>query len=373
MASATYYGVFAATASIRSTFDLSSFEIGLVVTTMILGYTVFLFPAGAVVDGFGDRPAMLMGISGLGLAALVLSVVSTLPALLVTVFVLGSMYATAMPATNRAITARSPPGRYNLAINVKQVGVTGGSALAAILVTNMGVLGRSWSEAFAIVGGSALFAAVVVFFRYDSTDGTGDLTFPDIRGLRGNRPYLLLAVGGMFVGSTIFATTGYMVPFFEDSGSGLQVAGLALASMQVSGSVGRVGVGSLTDQLSSGTSSAAMTVMSGQLAVAAAVLFALPILPLSTRFLAVLVLGLGLLGLTGLLHGTYVALVPTDQTGAATAGGQTLINVGGLVVPPIFGLLADSAGYRVSWWMLALLSLAGVGFILGARRSLDSG
>lgn len=371
VASATYYGVFAATASIRRAFDLSAFEIGLVVTTMILGYTLFLFPAGALVDGFGDRPAMLLGIGGLGVAALGLSFVSSFPALLAMVFVLGSTYAAAMPATNRAITARSPPGRYNLAINVKQVGVTAGSAMAALLVTNMGTFGASWSRAFAVVGGLALVAAAAVFVRYDGTGGTGDLELPDIRGLRGNRPYLLLAMGGVFVGATIFATTGYMVPYFEDSGSGLQVAGLALASMQVSGSVGRIGVGGLTDRISSGDSSAAMAVMSGQLAVAAAVLVAFPVLPIVLRFPAVALLGVGLLGLTGLLHGTYVALVPTENAGAATAGGQTLINVGGLVVPPIFGLLADTAGYRVSWWLLAVLSLTGVGFMFAARRSLE--
>jgi dipeptide/tripeptide permease len=47
------------------------------------------------------------------------------------------------------------------------------------------------------------------------------------------------------------------------------------------------------------------------------------------------------------------ALVPADRVGEATAGGQLTINVGGLVAPPAFGYLVDTAGYAAGWYALA--------------------
>lgn len=370
-ASTSYYAVFAATSSIRRAFDLSGFEIGLLVATLTLGYTAFLFPAGAFVDAYGDKPTMVLGLGGLGVGALGVSIAPSATWLFPTVFLLGGTYAAAMPATNRAIAERAPEGRYNLAINVKQVGVTGGGATAALLVTNMPVLGGTWQAAFAITGVVALgvVGSILVFYR--NVGGTGSITVPDIRGLRGNRPYRLVAVAGFFVGASIFSTTGYLVPFFEDTGSGLQVAGIALASMQVAGSAGRVGVGGLADRLSTGTSRAGIRLMGGQLAVAGAMLAVLPVAPPGMRLPVVVVLGVGLLGLTGLFHGTLVALVSREKTGAATAGGQTVINLGGLVVPPLFGLLADQVGYRPGWWLLGALAFAGMGLLGMASRSVE--
>ncbi|MEA5407140.1 hypothetical protein VB773_05800 [Haloarculaceae archaeon H-GB2-1] len=46
VASACYYAVFAATASIRRTVGLSGFEIGVLLAALTLGYTLFLFPRG---------------------------------------------------------------------------------------------------------------------------------------------------------------------------------------------------------------------------------------------------------------------------------------------------------------------------------------
>ncbi|MFC7166326.1 MFS transporter [Halospeciosus flavus] len=64
VASICYYATFAATAGIKAEFGLSRFQVGIVIATLTLGYTLFLFPAGALVDAFGDRPAMVGGLLG---------------------------------------------------------------------------------------------------------------------------------------------------------------------------------------------------------------------------------------------------------------------------------------------------------------------
>lgn len=339
VASTTYYGVFAATASVASSFDVSRYQIGVLLSVLTLGYTIMLFPAGAIVDAFGDRPTMVAG-------SAMLSV--------------GAAYSTAMPATNRAIARRAPDGRYNLAIGVKQVGVTLGSAVAAVVVTNASRVGGTWHDAFLALAGVVGLVGIVYLFVYRGTGGSGSLTLPDVRGLRSNRTYALLTLAGFFVGSGVFTTTGYMVPYVEEIGADVATAGFALALMQVSGSTGRVAVGEVADRLPGSTAAGAFRVMMVQLSTGAALFFVLPLVGVSATFPLVAALGISLLGVTGLYHGTLVRLVADDEAGAATAGGQTTINLGGLLTPPAFGLVADTLGYPVGWRLLGASVLVGV-------------
>lgn len=371
VASSTYYSVFAATAAVSAEFQASQYQIGIMLAVMTLGYTLMLFPAGAIVDGYGDRLTMVIGLGLLSLGALTIAMAPSFEVLLVAVFVLGASYASAMPATNRAISARAPRGRYNLAIGIKQVGVTGGSAIASISVTNATRIGGTWRTAFFGVALVAGLVSIGYLVLYQGIGGTGSMQFPDIRGLRTNRTYVLLTAAGFFVGAGVFTTTGYMVPYLKDAGSTVELAGFALATMQVSGSAGRIGVGELADRLPGSPEKGAFRMMLAQMGTAAALFIALPMAGVSVQFVLVAILGVSMLGVTGLYHGTLVRLVPDDETGAATAGGQTMINLGGLVAPPVFGLVVDSTGFNVGWRMLAVGSFLSAVFLALAIRSAD--
>ncbi|EMA09152.1 hypothetical protein KDQ40_17220 (plasmid) [Haloarcula marismortui ATCC 33800] len=56
-----------------------------------------------------------MGLVGLAGGALLVSVADTYGLLLCSVFVLGALYGTAIPGTNKAIFGNVPSGRQNLA------------------------------------------------------------------------------------------------------------------------------------------------------------------------------------------------------------------------------------------------------------------
>ena len=64
-ASLAFYAIFASTAFVRSDFGLSRALTGTVVTAIMLGYTVLLFGTGAAVDGYGERPVMILGLLGM--------------------------------------------------------------------------------------------------------------------------------------------------------------------------------------------------------------------------------------------------------------------------------------------------------------------
>ncbi|WP_135830305.1 MFS transporter [Halorussus halobius] len=364
-ASVCYYAVFAATPFFRDQFELSGAEVGLVVTALTLGYAVFLLPLGALTDRFGERRTLTVGLLGLSTGSVLVAQAWSYPALLGSAFALGSLYGTAMPGTNKAIFDGTPPGRQNLAIGLKQVGVTAGSGASALLVTGIaGVL--VWEAGFYVAAASGLAVAVAFWLAYRGSGSAEEASYPDFRRLARNRPYRSLAAAGFCLGAGLFTTTGYTIIYVDESvGASVAFGGFVLAALQVSGSVGRVVTGWLSDVLSGEPRRRIGAILLVQ-SVASAALFVVVALADGRLAAAAAFVALGFfaLGFTGVYYSCMATLVPAEEMGGATGGGQLALTGGALVAPPAFGYLADAVGYRASWVMLAALALVGAGFVV---------
>ena len=366
-ASLCFYAVFAATAFVRETFGVSRTLTGVAVTAVMLGYTLFLFGAGAAVDGYGERPVMIAGLLGLavGMAAVAFVPATSFALLLVALVAVGATYATAMPSTNRAVLAVAPAGRRNLAMNVKQVGVTAGSGLSAVLVTLAAATRFGWQAGFLAAAGLAAVVAAAFAAGYRGRTGSGTLSTPDVRGLLTRSSYRTLVVAGFFLGAAVFTTTAYVVLDLTDSvGVSVGLAGATLALVQVTGSVGRLGGGALADRLPGPSERSNARVLLGQAVCAAGFFVAVAVAETTVAAVAAFAgLGLFILGFPGIFYACMTAIVPEDDVGAATAGGQTALNLGGLLAPPMFGLLADTFSYGVGWGALAACALVAAGLV----------
>ncbi|WP_135806996.1 MFS transporter [Halorussus marinus] len=363
-ASVCYYAVFAATPFFRDRFRLSGTEVGLVVTSLTLGYAAFLLPLGAITDRYGERRTLTAGLLGLSTGAILVTGSWSYPTLLVSTFLLGSLYGTAMPGTNKAIFDTTPPGRQNLAVGIKQVGVTAGSGASALLVTGIaGVL--YWEAGFYVAAAGGLAVAAAFWAVYRGSGGAGEASYPDFRRLASNRPYRALAGAGVCLGAGLFTTTGYTIIYVEESvGASVAFGGLVLAAVQVSGSVGRVVTGWLSDALPGDPRRRIGAVLLVQSLLSAASFVGVAVV--DRRLLAAgafVVLGCFILGCTGVYYSCLATLVSADEMGGATAGGQLALTSGALFAPPAFGYLADAVGYRTSWLMLAALALVAAGFV----------
>lgn len=376
VASSCYYALFSATVFVRETFGLSRFLVGVLVTTMTLGYTLFLFPSGAVVDASGERPVLVGGLAALGAGAVAVAAAPTVAVLFVGAFALGSAYASAMPASNRAIVAGVPTDSQGFALGVKQVGVTAGSGLAAVVVVTVAPVVASWELGMAALGASALLVAGGFAVGYTGEPGTGRLDLPDLAGLGANGPYVALVLAGFFLGAALFTTVGYLTLYLTESvGVSPGLAGLGFVLLQVAASTGRIVIGGLADRLARRTdwarARAAATVLAGQAGAGAVLLGALTF-RVPTGLAVALVAGVGftVVGFTGLYYACMSALVGDEEVGAATAGGQTALNAGALVAPPAFGWLADSLSYRASWGLLTGSVVVGTALVaLVVRRT----
>ncbi|WP_226004044.1 MFS transporter [Natrinema salinisoli] len=369
-ASICYYAVFAATPFFRDAFGLSRFSVGLVVTTLTLGYALFLLPFGALTDRFGERLTLTLGLVGLATGTLLVAGAPTYALLLAAVFVLGSMYGTAIPGTNKAVFDAIDPGRQNFAMGIKQVGVTGGSGISALLVTGLAGL-LFWQAGFLVAAGVGITVAIGFYLLYAS-DSDGDAAdYPDFRALLSNRPYVVLATAGLFLGAALFTTTGYTVLYVEESiGASVGFAGVVLALVQLFGSVGRVLTGWLSDVLP-GEPRVRIGLLLVAQSLGSAVMFVV-VASTTTELgaaIAFSALGFFVLGYTGVYYSVMATLVRADEMGGATAGGQLALTSGALVAPPTFGYLADTVGYRGSWLFLAAVVTIAAGLLIQVVRT----
>lgn len=364
-ASICYYAVFAATPFLRDEFGLTGTTVGFVVTLLTLGYAMFLLPLGAITDRYGEHRILTAGLVGLAGGSLLVPMAGTYVTLLGCVFVLGGLYGTAMPGTNKAIFGNVSSERQNLATGIKQVGVTAGSGLSAVLLTKVAAL-LSWEIGFYVAAAVAFAVAVIFAITYTPATVNRETEFPNFRILLRNRPYRSLCLAGWFLGAALFTTVGYTIIYLNESvGLSVAVSGLVLAGLQVSGSAGRIITGWLSDTFPGNPRrriGAILAVQSlGSTALFGAVAF---VDQRATAIAAFVALGFFVLGFTGVYYSCLATLVPNGKMGGATAGGQLALTSGALLAPPAFGFIAENIGYRTSWLLLAGLTFLSMVFII---------
>jgi ACS family hexuronate transporter-like MFS transporter len=276
-----------------------------------------------------------------------------------------------MPGTNRAVFESIPPARRNLGMGIKQVGVTAGSACSSVAIPVLAVAGLGWETGFLFAAALAVLVTVGFAVLYRGSGGTGSLGRPRLDGPFGDPIYWQLAGSGVFLGAALFVTTSYTILYLDEAvGLPVAVAGATLAGMQALGSVGRVTFGHLVDRVDGDGPLAATRVLLA-LSVATAVgVFAVS--GVTTPWLAVLVsllLGFVMFGFTNVFFSAVGLFAPDDRVGGASAGGQVAINVGALLAPPAFGLVADGPGYRVGWILVGGSALLAAVLLVRVNRA----
>ena len=361
-ASVCYYAVYAGTPLFRDTFALSGVEVGFVIAALTAGYALSLLPFGVATDRYGERVTLTLGLFGLALGTLAVAIAPNYPLLLTAAVLLGSMYGSATPGTNKAIFDRIDPGLQHRAIGIKQVGPTVGSAAGALLVTGLAGLYFRQAGFFAAAGIGLVVAVAFGAVYRGATQDAG--AYPDFRGLVSNRTFVVLLASGVCLGAAFYTTTGYTVLFVEESiGATVAVGGLVLAAVQIAGSAGKVVAGVLADVLPGAPQTRTSAILSVQAAAGGVLYLALPRVETPLAAGAVFVgLGVSVLGASGLYYSCLSTLVADERLGAASAAGQLAVTASGLFAPPAFGYLVDAVGYWAGWGLLGGLSFLAAGF-----------
>lgn len=345
---------------------LSSTQIGLLPAALFLGQSLTAVPTGFLVDRLGSKKQLLGTIILLGLSFILISMMEQFSLLLLLVAVGGGAYAAMHPTTNRGILYWFPQRSRGTAMGIKQMGITVGSAFAALLLLPLATE-IGWRSALFISCLLLLAIGTIVSYYYqDATESKIGIDsavnkkdfIKDLRNIIKNRSVLLLSISAMGLQGAQLCLTTYVVLFaFGELQMTLVLAGLLLVLVEVGGSIGRVAWGAISDRFFPGNRMIIMfivTILAGICAVVFAILT--PDSPLVAVYLVVFIFGFSISGYNGVWMTIIIELVQKEKSGLATGVTVTISSWGVLIIPPLFGFIVDSTNsYVGSWLFIALL------------------
>jgi ACS family hexuronate transporter-like MFS transporter len=338
---------------------LTRSELGLLTDAIWGGMLLGLLPAGLLVDRYGER--FLIAIGGVLLSVLCLLASFTpsfLPLFLVLIPAAVASSASS-PGGARALAGWFPPRQLGMAMGIRQTGVMLAGVLAAIFLPPIALLG-GWQAAFRAVAAAGLLTSLTFVAFYREPAGARGVSQPlSLGGLARNSTFLrATAFAWVFMGAQGCSVTYLAVTLHQRAGLPVIVAGYLLALSLAGGIIGRIGWGMLSDRL---RSRGRVMAICGVLAVMVAL--AMAWLARSGTQLTVLAPLALLVGLScsgwNALYITLSSEISPERAATAVGAGSTVTFTGMIIATPIFGLIADHAGYGAAWTALAAWCAAG--------------
>lgn len=364
---------------IQSDLSLSKAQVGMFPAALFLGQALVSLPSGFLADRFGSRLLLLLLCLWLG-GSFALFALSGSFALALLFIVLGGFgYGAMHPATGRGILYLFSATRRGTAMGIKQMGITAGSALAALALLPLAIAG-GWRPAVLGASGVLIATGAVAFLLYRNPaesaarpDKTRSREFlPAIRELARNRLLWLISLGALGLNGAQMALSVYLIFFaYEYLGFSLPAAGLLLVVSEVSGSLGRVGWGVVSDNLFGGRRIIVLQIAAVVAGLCAVALATVPANVSPLLVVAVIALfGFTVTGFNGVWMNAASEAAPREISGLATGLTVSVGSVGVMVVPPFYGYLVDTTGtYTWAWLTLGALMVLVVGILSRAGAS----
>ena len=361
---------------LRSTFHLSTFEVGALPALVFLGAFIVSIPAGRLTDRLGAGRALALSQLGVALGVGLATVAPAPELFLAGVGLAGLGYGAVNPATNVLSTSLVPRHHRALFLSVKQTGVTLGGLLGGAILPGLAdVVG--WRASLLLPIGLLLASALAgVWVARREAAGWFDAP-PAVPGIE-ERQIRVRVPGGVptglfgFVMSGVqLSVAGYLTVYLVDTKDfSRPTAGFALGAAFAAACVGRILWGWASDRYFATHARTLIVVATGSLAGIVAIAAGVDHAAL---WVAVALVGLCSFG----WNGVYMALI-TDRAagrglGHATGRGLMFLYGGVVLVPPTLGAIKDGLNSWTAAWVAAsaavLVALGTLAF--GPREAVE--
>lgn len=366
---------------IESSFTLTKTQIGFLPAALFIGQILASIPVGWYVDEVGTRKMLLILSITLGCAFLIISMVNSYFILLICLIFGGMGYGSMQPTANRGIIYWFPKKLAGTAMGIKQMGVTGGSALSALLLIPLATI-LSWRITMSMSAFILLVIGLLAFIFYrdpptqprDNTDSKESF-WPIVKKLFRHKALVIVSVAAMGLAGAQLTLTTYLVFFITDALLySLVVAGLMLALSEVGGSVGRVIWGIISDRLFHGNREKVLVLIS-VVSLICSIVTAFLISNISLWILVplIFIFGFCLAGFNGLWMNIASEVVPKSLAGIASGFSLSFGALGVIIIPPVFGAIVDISGdYTYSWLFISVVILITTIFLLWLQNELGN-
>lgn len=337
----------------------------MVMASASLGYMFTMFPIGWVVDKIGARWPIVTGEMIAGACMIALFFATSYLYLLVFMFATGIGCGFLFPSTTQGVVVWFPPRERATVMGLKQTAVNIGGMITAATLPAV-ALALGWRYGFLFIGLLAIVigALSLTFYKepsassYSASSPTVDENPVPVHEILKNREIWLLAWCGLCLTWVEMALVAHLVLYLTEVllFSVITAGGLA-AMTEIAGAIARPGSGLLSDRAFNGNRKQVFMLTAGITCITCLIIgFFGPKLAW-TLYPILFVLGMGSKSFGG-IHLTLVSEIGGRRGAGKAVGFVGIINIGGGVVgPPLFGLIVDSShSYTLAMLSLALLS-----------------
>ena len=217
---------------LREEFDLTLTEVGIVLASVWVGPIFTLLPWGLAADRFGERLALAVGLTAMGLLVAAAAAVDDFYAFVGLMGLASAAGSSVNSASGRAVMHWFGAEERGFALGLRQASLPLGGALAA--VTLPAIVGASSLDgALLFLAVLCLVAALVSALVVRDRPATDSVEEPEPWTLRDRRLWLLSSGSSLFLVAQI-ALTGFLVLFLHDArGLSTGEAAAVLAVAQV--------------------------------------------------------------------------------------------------------------------------------------------
>jgi sugar phosphate permease len=343
--------------AIRSAYGLTLGQVGLAFAAVAVGGMLTLVAWGALTDRIGERPVMASGLAGCAVALVGAALAPSYLALLVALFVAGTLGCSATGASGRAVMGWFERSERGFALGIRQMALPLGGALASLTLPWL-VDAHGLDAAFVAFAGLSFTAAVAsaLLMRDPPPAPSRVPPAPAPPPTRDARLWRLGAGGALLVAGQA-SMLGFIVLFLHDARHvSAATAAAALAAVQLVGAALRIVAGRRSDR--EGLRIAPMRRMAARNAVLLAALAALAAGPGAVLYPLLIFASVATMTWNGLAFTAAAEISGRARAGTAMSLQNTIISVGGALAPPAFGVLVEATSWTASFGLLALAPLA---------------
>lgn len=351
---------------IQRDLDFGAASLGLAVGVFFGSAALATVVVGALWRRWGMRGSLalaglLVATGGFAMALLV----QTLPALLLTMGLLGAGNAACQATSNATVATVVPPHRRGLGFGIKQSAVPMAIMLGGLAVPTTTVL-FGWRSTYLVTGSIGLLVLLAAIIRRPATGtGTGPRSRARITERLDQAPWgpLVLCGAAIVLASSAANFAGaYLASWAHEVGLTIEQAGLLVAAGSGGSILVRIAMGHQADRRHGRN----LPVVALQMLIGGACLILLGVLP---HTWAVVVFGALAFTAGWSWPGLFlyaVARLGRDAPTKATLVIQAGAFGGGALGPVLLGLLVGAAGFQISW------VVAGGLFVLAGACTLAS-
>lgn len=365
---------------IRQDLGLSLTQAGSFISAYYVGPILMSLPAGRLADRWGILRTMVTGAGVIALGLFAAAWAGSFPVLIALMILAGVGYGLLNPTSTKAVIAWFPMSQRATAVGLKQTGLPFGGAVGAAALPLI-ALAVGWRNALIVsAGGVALLGAATLFLYRDPHDlprPVPGAPAPSMLSVLQSRDLWMVACSTLIFAGMQTVWMSFLVLYLKDV-VGLPVVAAAgyLAAAQVTGMVGRVAFGLLSDRTFAGGRRIVLFIAGIGSALCSLVMAGIG--PGSSPWLLLaLALTFGFVGIgwNGVQHTLMAELAGARAAGTAVGLGLAVSSIGVTLGPPAFGWLVERIGdYRLAWVSLAAsmgLALVLLGFVREGRRRYD--